>query len=466
MKHVAWFTPLPPIHSDIARHNAELLPLLAKTHRIDVFLDSLGATPLNGVAGIFNAHDFVWKHNQKPYDLVVYQLGTSIHHDYMWPYLVNYPGLVTLHDGQLHHSRRRALLKANRANDYRLEFAYNHPTTDGGIAELGISGSPWSQDYLWTGSLGSLNYLWPMRRVVLDSARVVLVHNSWLAEELQEESPRTPVASVEMGVPSLRPVNENGQSIRQRHRVPDEVTLFATIGDLTPEKRISETLKALAALKSEISPWHLLLCGQTVDHYDAQAEAQRLGITEKVSIVDNITDEELSSLISAADVCVCLRWPPCREASASWLRCLSAGKPTVITDLIHTSDVPSLDPRNWMEVGERPGRTSQGLSTEAACVSIDILDEHHSLTLALARLAVDSNLRTSLGSAARRLWSDRFTLERMATDYEMAMVAALETPYDRDRQSNLPPHLRQDGTETLRTLLQDFGISSNTLLGR
>ena len=99
-------------------------------------------------------------------------------------------------------------------------------------------------------------------------------------------------------------------------------------------------------------------------------------------------------------------------------------------------------------------------------MSIDILDEHHSLTLALARLAVDSNLRTSLGSAARRLWSDRFTLERMATDYEMAMVAALETPYDRDRQSNLPPHLRQDGTETLRTLLQDFGISSNTLLGR
>ena len=189
MTHVAWFTPLPPIHSDIARLNAELLPLLAKTHRIDVFLDSLSDTPLTGVAGVFSAHDFVWKQHQNPYDLVVYQLGTSTHHDYMWPYLVKYPGLIALHDGQLHHSRRRALLNANRANDYRVEFAYNHPAANSGIAELGISGSPWSQDYLWTGSLGSLNYLWPMRRVVLDSARVVLVHNSWLAEEIQEESP-------------------------------------------------------------------------------------------------------------------------------------------------------------------------------------------------------------------------------------------------------------------------------------
>ena len=466
MTHVAWFTPLPPIHSDIARLNAELLPLLAKTHRIDVFLDSLRDTPLDGVAGVFNAHDFVWKQHQNPYDLVVYQLGTSTHHDYMWPYLVKYPGLIALHDGQLHHSRRRALLNANRANDYRVEFAYNHPAANSGIAELGISGSPWSHDYLWTGSLGSLNYLWPMRRVVLDSARVVLVHNSWLAEEIQEESPRTPVTSVEMGIPSLPPITETNQSIRHRHNIPVESTLFVAIGDISPEKRIFETLKSLAALKSEMAPWHLLLCGQTVEQYDARAEAQRLGISEQISSIDNVADKELSNILSAADVCLCLHWPPSRETSASWLRCLSAGKPTIITDLIHTSDVPSLDPRNWMEVSGPRGRTRQGLPIDAACVSIDIIDEEHSLSLALARLTVDLNLRTSLGKAARRLWSDRFTLERMATNYERVIVTALATAYDHGQKNNLPPHLLQDGKETLRTLLKDVGMPSNTLFGR
>ena len=119
-----------------------------------------------------------------------------------------------------------------------------------------------------------------------------------------------------------------------------------------------------------------------------------------------------------------------------------------------------------MEVSGPRGRTRQGLPIDAACVSIDIIDEEHSLSLALARLTVDLNLRTSLGKAARRLWSDKFTLERMATNYERVIVTALATAYDHGRKNNLPPHLRQDGKETLRTLLKDVGIPSNTLFGR
>ena len=42
---------------------------------------------------VFNAHDFVWKHQRAPYDLVVYQLGNARWHDYMWAYLAAYPGL-------------------------------------------------------------------------------------------------------------------------------------------------------------------------------------------------------------------------------------------------------------------------------------------------------------------------------------------------------------------------------------
>ena len=77
-----------------------------------------------------SAHDFIWKNRARPYDLIVYQLGNAPCHDYMWAYLVRYPGLVVLHDGQLHHARGRMLLQRRqqpRREDYRREFRFNHP---------------------------------------------------------------------------------------------------------------------------------------------------------------------------------------------------------------------------------------------------------------------------------------------------------------------------------------------------
>src|SRR4051812_44394960 len=114
---VAWFSPLPPARTGIARYSADVLPLLdAAPPRLDI--DRYEAQ---------TAHDFVWRHKKRAYDLVVYQLGNSTWHEFMWGYLLNYPGLVVLHDTQLHHARGAQLLRARRVDDYRSEFAYDHP---------------------------------------------------------------------------------------------------------------------------------------------------------------------------------------------------------------------------------------------------------------------------------------------------------------------------------------------------
>src|SRR5438477_10516193 len=112
---VAWFSPLPPARTGIARYSADVLPLL-ETSGLDI--DRFEER---------NAHDFVWRRARRPYDLVVYQLGNSSWHDLMWGYLFNYPGLVVLHDTQLHHARASQLLRARRVDDYRSEFMYDHP---------------------------------------------------------------------------------------------------------------------------------------------------------------------------------------------------------------------------------------------------------------------------------------------------------------------------------------------------
>src|ERR1051326_2093289 len=112
---VAWFSPLPPARTGIARYSADVLPLL----------DAPGLA-IDRYEGR-HAQDFVWRHRQNAYDLTVYQLGNSSWHDFMWGYLFNYPGLVVLHDTQLHHARAAQLLRAHRVDEYQREFTYDHP---------------------------------------------------------------------------------------------------------------------------------------------------------------------------------------------------------------------------------------------------------------------------------------------------------------------------------------------------
>src|SRR5262249_9559995 len=139
---IAWFSPLPPIRSGVADVSARVLPHLER----DAAIDRIGAA---------EAHDFVWAHRRQPYDLIVYQLGTAWSHDSRWPFLAHYRGLVVRHDPRLHHARARKLLQAERFDDYRREFRYDHPDAAAGFVE-----------YAMAGLGGPIYYQWPMVRAV------------------------------------------------------------------------------------------------------------------------------------------------------------------------------------------------------------------------------------------------------------------------------------------------------------
>lgn len=450
MPRLAWFTPLPPVKSGIAQYNWELLPSMAPFHQMDLFVDGQPErvhAPLESI-GVYGAHDFIWKNREHPYDLIVYQLGNASCHDYMWAYVTRFPGLVVLHDGQLHHARGRMLLQQwrPRQDDYRREFWFNHPDANPDLAELGA-----------VGLLGSLTYLWPMLRAVVESSRRVLVHNDWLAEQIREAHPEAAVDVVDMGVPE--PVSRPGarQHIRARCGVSEDAVVFTAFGKVTPEKRVREAMRAMATLA--VAPHaHLVVAGETVEYYDMRAEAEALGISGRVTFVGYLPDDEVDDYLAASDVCLCMRWPSSRETSASWLRCLAAGKPTISTDLVHTVDVPTLDPRDWSVLDARlKSRPTDAKSIGPVGVSIDILDEEHSLKLAMRRLATDDTLRAALGSNARALWAEKFRLDGMVAGYRKAIAIALQTKTaDRDVRATLPLHLRSSGAEHAESLVSEI----------
>ena len=449
--HLACFTPLPPERSGIARYAEELLPALARRHAIDVYTSELH--PEAGLDGVdtFGAHDFVSKHVQRPYDLVVYELGNATCHDYMWAYLARYPGLVVLHDAQLHQSRARALIARGRAHRFRAEFAFDHPDAPPDARELGAEGL-----------LGGLVYLWPMLRLPVESARLVAVHNAWLADRLRRDYPDAAVESIRMGVgdPLAGATGTGEARARGRERLglaPGDVA-FGAFGGLTPEKRVPQILRALAGIRDAVPAARLVLVGAEASHYDVRQNVAESGIADRVTLTGYVDDAALDDCLAAVDACVCLRWPSNHETSASWLRCLAAGKPTLVTDLPHLADVPALlNPRN-----STPARLGSGTDADAApiTIAIDILDEDRLLADTLRRLGSDAHLRRRLGERARAWWRAHHRIDLMAEDYErvIGLAATRATP-------PLPGELLPDGFERTRTLLAPFDIDLPDVFG-
>jgi glycosyltransferase involved in cell wall biosynthesis len=434
---LAWFTPWPPDRSGIAGRSAELVPrLAARGHGIDVYVDerrvpvarAADDAPPPGRVRVQSAHDFVWRAARHQYDLSVYQLGNSRLHEFIWPYLFRWPGLAVLHDGRLHHARGRALLSRDRENDYRAEFAWNHPQVPADAAELAIAGFD-----------GPYYYQWPMTRGVVESSRLVAAHSMGAVHEISAAWPHRPVEYVALGEGRATPVSEDERiAARQDLGLADDAVLFGVFGRLSAEKRIAQILHAFATTSARSPQARLLLAGTPDRAVDISAIARALGIQDAVVVAADPSDDGFDRLIAAVDVSLNLRWPTALETSGPWLRALAAGRPTVIIDLAHLANLVTLDPRTWQPHARGP---AGGRGVEPIAVAIDVLDEDHSLRLAMHRLAADAGLRTRLGRAGRAWWEAEHTVERMVADYERVLERAAATSAPR---SERPAHVTPD----------------------
>ena len=407
--NIAWFSPLPPARTGIAGYSMDVLPLL---ERAGLSIDRYDAAA---------AHDFVWKHKRRPYDLAVYQLGNARWHDYMWGYLFRYPGLVVLHDPGVHHARAAMLLAERRVDDYRREFAYNHPAAAPAAAEHAVEGLT-----------GSAFYRWPMTRAVIETARLVAVHTEFVARDLRAQYPSARIERINLGTAERTPAPGARDAIRARYGIPADSVVFMAFGLATAEKRIPSMVAALAALVSRGANAHALVVGDnTVRDLGEMIAAH--GLRGRVHVTGYVDDDRIADYLSAADVSVSLRWPSTGETSASWVESLSAGKPAIVTSLPHTVDIPS-----------------------SVAFSIDLLEEDAALVEAMSRLAADAALRERMGRAARDYWRLHHDVRLTAEDYTRVITQAAAIPAP--EPEGLPAHLTNDYSSLAESIASEFGI--------
>jgi glycosyltransferase involved in cell wall biosynthesis len=199
-----------------------------------------------------------------------------------------------------------------------------------------------------------------------------------------------------MGVPLPELVPRD--QARKALGLPRDGILLSSFGLVTPEKRISTALRALARLGAAGIRATYLLVGGEVAHYDPRREAKELGVAESIRLVGRVPEDQFRLYAFASDLCLNLRYPSAGETSATLLGLLACGRPVVVTEQYHVRDLPaSVVARSALE-GDEDG------------LYCDLMD-----------LIRNERRRRELSEAARRYAASEASPEAMARDYLAAI---------------------------------------------
>ena len=183
-------------------------------------------------------------------------------------------------------------------------------------------------------------------------------------------------------------------------RTPDEVVV-GYAGQLIPRKRVDVLMQALASNALATMPWRLAIAGKGKSQDALRAEAERLGISERVDFCGFVAD--LPQWMAAIDFFVL---PSLIEGFGYVLaEAAAAGKPSVAFRASSIPEVVIEGETAWLADADKPEEFA-----------------HH-----LARMIEDRALREQMGRRAREDAFERHGLEHMVGKMEDRLLQLAST---------------------------------------
>lgn len=335
MMRVAFFTPLNPLRSGISDYSEALLPhLAARAKRVDVFIEDY--RPELPVAQerlrIRPYREFESEYRARSYDIVLYQMGNNPYHVYIYELALQIPGILVLHEFNLHYLLAAVTLARQDWKGYLREVEY-----DAGPAA--VERARRAQEGLEQPDYDGV----ALNRRLLERSRGVIVHSDYMVRRIAEAGFSLPVRKVPHGVeiPSVNPTQARRQLAEMTGLTLDDSTpLFGIFGFLKPYKRVHEALRALGWLHAEYPHAKMVLVGEEHPHYPLRPLIAELGLEDAVRILGFVPLAVFSSCMAACDVCLNLRRPTAGETSGSFLRELALGKPTLVSEIGSFLELP------------------------------------------------------------------------------------------------------------------------------
>ena len=325
LQKIAFFAPLPPIESGIAYYSYHILLELSRYLDVDVFIDNEYTVecifPSN--VKIYRHYEFI--HHFKEYDEIIYQVGNNKYHTYIFDYIKEFPGIVDLHDYNLHsilyslYGRQigqkfidfKNALKEDMTENDIAKFLYKKYSsyTCADSSEVIINGF-------------AVNY-----------AKKVIVHNQFAKRELLKKNVLRNVSVVPLYVETNR--------ISMGKKKGEQI-VFSSFGFLTARKRVVPIIKAFERIVKEGYDAKLLFVGElhpTLEK-DFERYAGREEIKDRVYSTGYVSEEEFEEYLLNCDVGISLRYPYYGETSGPLTRLMGMGKCVIINDIGSFSEIP------------------------------------------------------------------------------------------------------------------------------
>lgn len=403
LPRLAVWTPLPPQQTGVADYSVELLQHLRTRCDVEVFVDDGYLPPLELLRRLRIVHftAFERRHAQDPFDAVIYQMGGSLFHHYMYEPLQRHPGIVVLHD--LLWScvlYAYALSKGGGIGDFRRDVMELEGPAALEEFESFERLSPELDPDLREEALWDFLCRYPMLRRIVDCSPAQVVPFPTAAAELRRRYPNANPHTVQMGVvdPHAGLPRAASVSARARLGLSPSTLVMGVFGIVHPFKRLETCVRAVAALAGEQPDVRLLIVGRALDPaYEQRLRtlAEALGVADKVVLTGHVSREDFDVHLLATDVVLNLRFPFLSQMSATLMRAIAAGKPVVISDHPDWRFIP-----------------------EDFCMRVPPGDDEMAgLLTHLRSLAREPALRERMATAARAWFREEATVEHMADRY-------------------------------------------------
>jgi len=305
---IAFFSPLPPARSGIADYSAALLDELRKLADVQVF-SSKPAT--------FDASAF---------DVVLYQIGNNSYHDFCYEMALQHPGVVVVHEANLHHLIADITIKRGDWDAY--------------MRVLGEEGGPAALEY--GKRVRSLEIPpdyegVPMLRGLLARSKAAIVHSACVEAELRAAGFSGPVAKIQHGawIPESSRLNYRGML-----GLDADVPLIGIFGFLKPYKRIAESLRAFRRLLTVKPDAKMILVGEPHPDFPLHSIIQSLGLMASVRVLGFQEIQEFVGNLAACDIVLNLRYPTVGENSGTLMRALGLGKAVIVSEVGSFLELP------------------------------------------------------------------------------------------------------------------------------
>ena len=219
------------------------------------------------------------------FDIDVYQIGNNPFHTFVYDAALRRPGVVVMHEANLHHLIADHTISRGNWDAYMAEVVLNGTARDIEFSQR-VRALEVGPDYEGI----------KMTRRILGASRGVIVHSQFMVDEMRTDGFAGPVARIPHGcwLPDA-----DRLEWRTRLGLSPTTPLIGTFGFIKPYKRIAESLRAMRRLVRVAPEARMILVGEPHPDFPVHHLIRSLDLEDHVRVLGFTPIEHFTGYMSA-----------------------------------------------------------------------------------------------------------------------------------------------------------------------